>query len=189
VHGGLGVGLTLARHLIELHRGSIEARSAGIGRGSTFTVRLPRASSAPAAVAAAERDAPGTVSPSTRRVLIADDNVDFATSLESILKGLGHDVRVTHDGVAALDIAAEFVPQIAFLDIGLPGRNGYDLARAIHALQQTAACQLVAVTGWGQDDDRRRSREAGFEIHLVNPVEPQQIIDIVNARMPLRVPA
>jgi signal transduction histidine kinase len=189
VHGGLGVGLTLARHLIELHRGSIEARSAGIGRGSTFTVRLPRASSAPAAVAAAERDAPGTVSPSTRRVLIADDNVDFATSLESILKGLGHDVRVTHDGVAALDIAAEFVPQIAFLDIGLPGRNGYDLARAIHALQQTATCQLVAVTGWGQDDDRRRSREAGFEIHLVKPVEPQQIIDIVNARMPLRVPA
>ena len=119
-------------------------------------------------------------------MLIADDNVDFAMSLEAILKALGHDVRVTHDGLAALEVAPQFAPEIAFLDIGLPGRNGYDLARSLRQSRQTAACRLIAVTGWGQEEDRRRSHEAGFELHLVKPVEPQQIIDIVAAKAPDR---
>ena len=186
VHGGLGVGLTLARHLIELHGGSIEARSAGIGQGSEFIVRLPRVAVDAKAMPLARRDGVATATPGQRRILIADDNVDFATSLESILQALGHDVRVTHDGLAALDVAAAFAPQVAFLDIGLPGRNGYDVARSLRASPRTATCHLVAVTGWGQDDDRRRSRDAGFALHLVKPVEPQQIIDIVNESTPTR---
>ena len=187
VHGGLGVGLTLARRLAELHRGSIEARSAGVGQGSTFIVRLPRARGDAASAKPAPRgDSGATAGSASRRVLIADDNVDFAMSLEAILKALGHDVRVTHDGLAALEVASQFVPEVAFLDIGLPGRNGYDLARSLRQSRQTAACRLIAVTGWGQEEDRRRSHEAGFELHLVKPVEPQQIIDIVAAKAPDR---
>jgi CheY-like chemotaxis protein len=188
VHGGLGVGLTLARHLVELHGGSIEAHSAGVGRGSEFIVRLPRAAADTAALPV-RRESAAVPANASRRILIADDNVDFATSLEAILTTLGHDVRVAHDGLAAVDVAAVFAPEIAFLDIGLPGRNGYDLARSLRALPQTAGCRLVAVTGWGQGDDRQRSSEAGFELHLVKPVEPQQIIDIVNAATAVRVTA
>jgi len=180
VHGGLGVGLTLARHLVELHAGTIEAHSEGIGRGSTFIVRLPRTFATPARPS--EQRKPERRTPTTqRRVLIADDNVDFAMSLEAILMALGHDVRVTHDGLAAIAAAEDFAPEIAFIDIGLPGRDGYSVARALRELPETASSTLVAVTGWGQDEDRRRSLEAGFGIHLVKPVEPQQIIDIVDA--------
>ena len=185
VHGGLGVGLTLARHLVELHSGTIDAHSEGIGRGSTFIVRLPRTFATPAQTS--ERRRPETRTSTTqRRVLIADDNVDFAMSLEAILDALGHDVRVTHDGLAAIAAAEEFAPEIAFIDIGLPGRDGYSVARALRELPATASSTLVAVTGWGQDDDRRRSLEAGFGIHLVKPVEPQQIIDVVNTAAPAR---
>src|SRR5690349_10487723 len=185
VHGGLGVGLTLARHLVELHSGTIDAHSEGIGRGSTFIVRLPRTFATPAQTS--ERRRPETRTSTTqRRVLIADDNVDFAMSLEAILDALGHDVRVTHDGLAAIAAAEEFAPEIAFIDIGLPGRDGYSVARALRELPATASSTLVAVTGWGQDDDRRRSLDAGFGIHLVKPVEPQQIIDVVNAAAPAR---
>jgi len=123
-----------------------------------------------------------------KRILIADDNVDFAASLEAILVPLGHDVRVVHDGDAAQQLAARFEPQIAFLDIGLPGRDGYDVARSLRAASATAQCRLVAITGWGQDDDRRRSRDAGFDMHLVKPVDPSQLVDIVDAGTPARVP-
>ena len=187
VHGGLGVGLTLARHLVELHGGTIVAHSAGIGRGSTFTVTLPRTRAAPSSPRPPASRAHAPVMP--RRVLIADDNVDFAMSLEAILKAVGHDARVTHDGVAAVETAASFAPEFAFVDIGLPGRNGYDVARALRAMPQTAACTLVAVTGWGQDEDRRLSHEAGFDTHLVKPVDPQQVIDIIATTTPLRTTA
>jgi signal transduction histidine kinase len=184
VHGGLGVGLTLARHLVELHNGTIEAQSEGAGRGSTFVVRLPRAPAAPRIAVHNAAPTSGGEAPdgstAGKRVLIADDNVDFATSLEAILTALGHDVLVTHDGDAALETALRVVPDIAFVDIGLPGRNGYDVARSIR--ERGIGCKLIAVTGWGQDDDRRRSREAGFDVHLVKPVEPQLIIDIVDAQ-------
>jgi signal transduction histidine kinase/ActR/RegA family two-component response regulator len=185
VHGGLGVGLTLARHLVELHSGTIDAHSEGIGRGSTFIVRLPRTFATPAQTSERRRSETRT-STMQRRVLIADDNVDFAMSLEAILDELVHDVRVTHVGLAAIAAAEEFAPEIAFIDIGLPGRDGYSVARALRELPATASSTLVAVTGWGQDDDRRRSLDAGFGIHLVKPVEPQQIIDVVNAAAPAR---
>jgi two-component system, sensor histidine kinase len=186
VQGGLGVGLTLARHLVELHGGSIEAASQGVGHGSEFVVHLPRVP-AGAATPAIARDPGNAAAAGATRIMIADDNVDFALSLASILGALGHDVRVAHDGPAALALAAQFAPQIAFLDIGLPGRNGYELAKSVRALPQTAHCRLVAVTGWGQEEDRRRSRDAGFEVHLVKPVEPQQIVDIIQAEAPMDV--
>ena len=188
VQGGLGVGLTLARHLIELHHGSIEAKSKGVGHGSEFIVRLPRAHDGLAPAAAAPHVPAARAQPTragARRILIADDNIDFAMSLEAILTPLGHDVRVAHDGIAAQELAASFVPQIAFLDIGLPGCNGYDLARNLRRLPQTAHARLVAITGWGQEDDRRRSRDAGFDVHLVKPVEPSQLVDIVDTDIPL----
>ena len=186
--GGLGVGLTLARHLIELHHGSIEAKSQGVGHGSEFLVRLPRAHGSFAPPVGAPHAPPARAQPmraGARRILIADDNVDFAMSLEAILTPLGHDVRVAHDGVAAQDLAATFAPQIAFLDIGLPGCNGYDLARNLRRLPQTAHARLIAITGWGQEEDRRRSRDAGFDLHLVKPVEPSQLVDIIDTDIPL----
>jgi len=194
--GGLGVGLTLAQHLVELHRGSIEARSEGIGHGSEFVVRLPRVPAQAAATTGAAppmHDARPSQLPArsmqddAKRILIADDNVDFAASLEAILAPLGYDVRVVHDGVEAQEVARHFAPQVAFLDIGLPGCNGYDLARSLRRSPATAATRLVAITGWGQEDDRRRSREAGFDLHLVKPIEPSQLVDIVDTDTPIRV--
>src|SRR6185312_11926592 len=196
VQGGLGVGLTLAQHLVELHHGSIEARSEGIGHGSEFVVRLPCvAAQAAAATRATLPISDGTPAQrlarpaqhDAKRILIADDNVDFAASLEAILAPLGYDVRVVHDGVAAQEVARHFAPQLAFLDIGLPGCNGYDLARSLRRSPATASSRLVAITGWGQEDDRRRSRDAGFDLHLVKPIEPSQLVDIVETDTPIRV--
>jgi signal transduction histidine kinase/ActR/RegA family two-component response regulator len=169
---GLGVGLTLTRRLVALHGGTVSAESEGVGRGSVFIVRIPL-SGADAPVASA---VPGTEAAAPkRRVLVADDNVDFATSLASLLASHGHDVRVAHDGAEALRIAAEFVPEFAFLDIGMPKVHGYEVARRLRAAPGTSQSVLVAVTGWGQEDDRRRARDAGFDKHLVKPVDPAQL--------------
>jgi CheY-like chemotaxis protein len=176
---GLGVGLTLARRLVELHEGAIEVRSEGPGKGSEFVVRLPLSTGRlPDTPAAVQEDAARLV---RRRVLLADDNVDFARSLGQLLEARGHDVRVVHDGAQALDAAKQFAPDIAFLDIGMPKIHGYELARRMRALPATARCVLVAVTGWGQEDDRRRAREAGFDRHLTKPVDPSQIEAIVES--------
>jgi signal transduction histidine kinase/CheY-like chemotaxis protein len=174
---GLGVGLTLARRLVELHDGELVAASAGPGKGSEFTVRLPVATGDVVKDAKVSGESPAR--PSSRRVLLADDNVDFATSLGELLRAHGHEVRVVHDGEAALETAARFEPHVAFLDIGMPKIHGYELARRLRAQPATARCVLVAVTGWGQEDDRRRAREAGFDRHLVKPVDPGQIEAIV----------
>jgi two-component system, sensor histidine kinase len=174
---GLGVGLTLARRLVGLHDGTITAYSAGLGKGSEFIVRLPLAEGKTIASQPGdreERDAamrgPASAPGRGRRVLLADDNVDFASSLAAVLARGGHEVRVAHDGAEALREVESFRPEFAFLDIGMPKVHGYELARRLRENPATRRCVLVAVTGWGQEDDRRRSREAGFDHHLVKPV-------------------
>ena len=168
--GGLGIGLTLVRRLVEMHGGTVEARSEGAGRGSEFTVRLPVAGTVPvgrSAPAGADR---GAVAP-PRRVLVVDDNVDSALSLSTLLELMGHEVGTAHDGLAAVAMAAAFKPDLILLDIGLPKLNGYEACRRIRAMPGGDAVLIVAQTGWGQDDDRRRTREAGFDFHLVKPVD------------------
>jgi signal transduction histidine kinase len=167
--GRLGVGLTLARALVELHGGTIEAHSDGPGRGATFTMRWPRASEATptARFAPLTRPVPGA----RRRVLIVDDNADAAEMLAALLQTLAYEVAVATDGAAALDVARDFAPHIALLDIGLPIMDGYEVARRLHQLETCRDTLLIAVSGYGQPSDRERSRQAGFAHHLVKPVE------------------
>jgi CheY-like chemotaxis protein/nitrogen-specific signal transduction histidine kinase len=168
-HGGLGIGLTLAKRLVELHGGTIEAMSEGPNRGSRFTVHLPLLhEEADLPSASRHDDAPARAG---IRILIADDNEDTAEMMEVMLGFKGHDVRVAHDGFEAVAIAATFNPHIAFLDIGMPRLDGYEAARRIRALPGRRAV-LVALTGWGQEEDKRRSRDAGFDHHLTKPPEP-----------------
>jgi signal transduction histidine kinase/CheY-like chemotaxis protein len=173
---GLGVGLTLSRQLVSLHGGRIEAKSAGLGKGTEFVVRLPLAGAKLDASPA--RRARGTPA---RRILLADDNVDFTTSLAELLAARGHEVRVARNGAEALAAAAAFNPDFAFLDIGMPKVHGYEVARRLRELPATADCVLIAVTGWGQPDDRNRSREAGFDRHLVKPIDPAEIETILSS--------
>jgi CheY-like chemotaxis protein len=184
LHAGLGVGLTLARRLVELHGGTLEARSGGLGKGSEFIVRLPLSLSLePAPVTPQEPEA--QVSGAQRRVLVADDNQDHAESLAMILRSMGNEVVVAHDGLEAAAAAASFRPDFAFLDIGMPGLNGYELARRLRQSTATVGAVLVAVTGWGQEKDKRLAHEAGFNHHLVKPVDFKQIQRIlVTASLP-----
>jgi signal transduction histidine kinase len=170
---GLGVGLTLARRLIALHDGTVTAVSDGAGKGSEFIVRLPLAGAAPETESKGDTASGGGASP--RKILLADDNVDFANSLAALLAARGHQVRVARDGAEALRTAADFTPDFAFLDIGMPKVHGYEVARRLRGDPGTSGCVLVAVTGWGQEDDRKRAREAGFDRHLVKPVGPGEI--------------
>ena len=166
--GGLGIGLALVRRLVELHGGSVTAESPGVGLGSTFTVRLPLLEEPVAAAAPAPEPAAAGQAP-VFRVLVVDDNVDAAESLAALLELEGHHTRVAHDGDAALDVARQFRPEIVFLDIGMPGKDGYEVARELRRDPQARDAMLVALTGWGAQDDRARSREAGFDHHLTKP--------------------
>jgi two-component system, sensor histidine kinase len=166
--GGLGIGLSLARTLTELHGGSIEAHSAGAGQGCEFIVRLPLATTPEETVAAQPAHAADDA-PQKRRVMIVDDSVDGAESMSALLEMLGHEVRVTYDGPSALTAAQQFKPEVVILDIGLPDMDGYQVARALRAHPSSAGALLIALTGYGQDSDRRRTREAGFDHHLVKP--------------------
>jgi PAS domain S-box-containing protein len=166
--GGLGIGLALVRSLVELHGGSVGAQSAGVGQGSKFTVRLPLASRA-AAGAPIHAPAAETHSPAQFRVLVVDDNVDAAESLAELLDLAGHATRIAHDGEEALRTAYEFLPEVVFLDIGMPGKDGYEVAKALRQKPETQQAVLVALTGWGARDDRARSRKAGFDHHLTKP--------------------
>ena len=171
--GGLGIGLTLVKRLVELHGGTIAAASGGVRAGSQFTVRLPmRAADRPVTEAAA-----GAVPSAQRmfRVMVVDDNADAAQSLGVLLEIMGHNVEIQGDALSALARAPIFQPDLILLDVGLPHMSGYDVARAMRAQPMLREVMLVACTGYGQDEDRRRSREAGFDYHLVKPVHTEDL--------------
>jgi CheY-like chemotaxis protein len=168
--GGLGVGLALVKGLVELHGGSVEAHS-NSGMGSVFIVRLPTASIPEnTTTQQACDDSNDDCSIPKCRILVADDNKDAAYSFEMILRKMGHDVYTAHDGLAAIQAAAAQLPRVILLDIGMPGMNGYEAAKHIREQPWGEKVVLIAVTGWGQDDDRRRAYEAGFDYHMVKPV-------------------
>jgi PAS domain S-box-containing protein len=171
--GGLGIGLTLARRLVEMHGGSLEAASAGLGHGSEFIVRLPLAPGSATADGArpAGEPATGRAHVPGRRILIVDDNRDSAESLAVLLRLLGHDVHLAYDGTQALQVAADFVPEMVLLDIGLPGTSGYEVARDLWSQAALRDVRVVALSGYGSADDRQRSLDAGFYEHLVKPVD------------------
>ncbi|MFL6631204.1 MAG: ATP-binding protein [Massilia sp.] len=178
--GGLGIGLHLVRQMTELHGGAVRAHSAGPGKGSTFVVELPLASmphSAPP-----QPDAGAAEAAAGLRILVADDNADVAELLRDLLARHGHTVDVVGNGHAALEAAARVKPDVALLDIGMPGLNGHDVARRLRAQPDTRATRLVALSGWGTDADRARSADAGFDCHLTKPVELQALLDIVSGR-------
>ncbi|MDL2356523.1 MAG: response regulator [Pseudomonadota bacterium] len=168
--GGLGIGLSLVRSLVEQHGGSVAAHSEGAGHGSTFTVRVPLASAAAHAGAAAAAPLPAARLHATR-VLVVDDNRDAAETLAALLELLGHVAQVANDGHAALAAMQEFRPQVVFLDIGMPGMNGYQVAEAIRNDRRFDQPLLVALTGWGGEEDRQRTDAAGFDQHLTKPVD------------------
>jgi PAS domain S-box-containing protein len=171
--GGLGIGLALVQGLVEMHGGTVEARSAGVGKGSEFVVRLPvaaggqRAEDAPAAGARATSTG--------RRVLVVDDNRDGAASLAMMLSLWGHDTRMAHDGLEAIELAEAFRPEVVLLDIGLPRLNGYDTCRRIREQPWGKGMVIVAVTGYGQEEDKKKAEAAGFDYHLTKPPAPEAL--------------
>jgi signal transduction histidine kinase/ActR/RegA family two-component response regulator len=182
-HGGLGIGLALVKALAELHGGSIRARSAGRGKGSEFRLRLPRAAGPPK-VAAVEATPTAPC-----RILVVDDNRDAADMLRGLLEESGHTVRVAYDGEMALRQAAEFRPQAGLLDIGMSVMDGYQLAARLRKNPQLSEMFLVAITGFGQEEDRRRALAAGFDAHLTKPADPAEIAKLLAARFPRAEPA
>jgi two-component system CheB/CheR fusion protein len=159
--------LTLVKNLVEMHGGSVQALSEGRGKGSEFIVRLPILETTPTPFSNGKDMRMEPLPSSSRRVLVVDDSLDVAESLALLLQIEGHEVRTAYDGPTALAAAEEFQPEAVFLDIGLPRMDGYEVARALRAHPEYRTIMLVAVTGYGQDEDRRRSREAGFNHHLV----------------------
>ena len=175
--GGLGIGLSLARGLVELHGGSIEVRSDGPGRGSEFTVRLPMQP-----LPAPPAPTPGAAVPAAppqRRILVVDDNQDAARGMARVLRLAGHAADIAHDGLQALALAASFRPEVVIMDIGMPRLNGHEAARRMRQQPWGRDATLVALTGWGSAQDRQRSREAGFDHHLVKPADPQELGRII----------
>jgi CheY-like chemotaxis protein len=176
--GGLGIGLALAKGLVELHGGTIEARSAGTERGSEFIITLPLRTQQVRQTRSPPR--PGPERALRRRVLIADDNRDAAESLAMLLQMEGHEVTVVHDGREAVTAFEKMRPDAALLDIGMPGLNGYEIARIIRRAPHGRDVTLVAVTGWGQDNDKAQATEAGFNHHFTKPVEPDAITALLS---------
>jgi signal transduction histidine kinase/ActR/RegA family two-component response regulator len=174
---GLGIGLTLVRNLVEIHGGTVSVQSDGHGRGSEFTVRLPLLVDIPESHAPTRSVAPPTTA--RRRVLIVDDSEDGAESLALLLQVAGHETQAAYDGYEAVAIAERMRPDAILLDIGLPGLNGYDVCRRIRQTTWGAHVLMVALTGWGQDDDRQRSRDAGFDQHLVKPVDHDVLLSLL----------
>lgn len=179
---GLGIGLTLARQLVQLHGGEISVHSAGRGQGSCFSVRLPLDNTLQLSPPAAVRTPVSPADPAGLRILVADDNVDFATSLAELLRASGHEVAVVHDGAAALASATHQPPDVALLDIGMPHVNGYDVARRLKAQATLQHTRFIAITGWGQAADREEAARAGFHHHLTKPVDPELLRELLAAR-------
>lgn len=171
--GGLGIGLTLVRTLVQMHGGTVEAASEGLGKGSTFTVRLPLYEEQPIMRPPSMRHGSGR-SARPLRILVVDDNRDSAESLAMLLMLGGHDVLTAHDGIAAVDAAQTFQPRVILMDIGMPRVNGYEAARTIREAPWGRDVILIALTGWGQEEDKRRTAEAGFDAHLTKPMDPQE---------------
>jgi signal transduction histidine kinase/ActR/RegA family two-component response regulator len=179
--GGLGIGLTLAKRLVEMHGGSVTAHSEGPGKGSEFVVRLPLGQEM-AQQADTEAPPPAHVSsrgPSPLRILVVDDNKDAADCVAMLLRIWGHDVRTAHEGYSAVKAAHAYRPHVVFLDIGLPGLNGYEVARELRRDGREERILLVALTGYGRDEDRRRSQQAGFDHHLIKPVDPSTLKELL----------
>lgn len=173
--GGLGIGLALSRKIAELHGGSLEGESAGVGKGATFTLKLPLATKP----IESRRAAPPMPAAPSQRILLVDDNKDAAAALEVLLRELGHETRVVHGGRAALESIAEFKPDCVLLDLGMPDIDGLEVARRVRASGLDPQPRIVALTGWGQDDDRERTRAAGFDAHLVKPATSEQIAGVL----------
>lgn len=169
--GGLGIGLSLARRLVQLHGGSIDLVRDGAERGSRFDIRLPLARPAVQNAPGPTAVPPAPIPARGLRVLVVDDNVDAADMLSELMQVTGHSTVVANDGARALELAADFHPEVAFLDIGMPGMNGYELARQLRRMAGLKHIVLVALTGWGDDKDRARSKAAGFDHHLIKPAK------------------
>ena len=181
--GGLGIGLTVVQRLVALHGGRVEAHSEGRGKGAEFVIRLPRLQDAPQPELPQPARLPAPVE-RRHRVLVVDDNTDAAESAGVLLRLWGHDVRLAFNGPEALEAAATFNPEVVLLDIGLPGMNGYEVARHLRSRPHSLGITLIAVTGYGQESDRMRTAEAGFDRHLTKPVDPEQLRTMIAASDP-----
>jgi signal transduction histidine kinase/ActR/RegA family two-component response regulator len=183
-HGGLGLGLALVKSLAELQGGHVEARSEGLGRGAEFHVRLPRAAAPLPEVVKSPEPSRGPW-----RILVVDDNRDAADMLNQLLEATGHQVAVAYDGEEALQQAVSFKPQVGLLDIGMAGMDGYELARRLRNDARVSDLFLVAITGWGQEEDRRRALSAGFDAHLTKPADPDALDALLTARFGTTAPS
>jgi CheY-like chemotaxis protein/anti-sigma regulatory factor (Ser/Thr protein kinase) len=181
--GGLGVGLTVVQRLVELHQGRVEVTSEGPGRGSEFRVVLPCISEVPQAGAAAEKNShePEKMQRGTR-VLVVDDNADAAESIAVLLRMEGHEVKTVSDGAQAIACSQVFAPSAVVLDIGLPGMSGYDVARRLRELPATRNAVFIALTGYGQREDRKLASEAGFQHHFIKPADPRAIHEVITRK-------
>lgn len=185
----MGIGLTLVKRLVEMHNGVVEAISAGPGQGSQFVITLPLAAETPS-MTQQDSQASSSANPcGSYRLLVVDDNRDAAMTLAMLLRLYGHRVETAYDGQAALGLIPSFRPDVVFLDIGMPSLDGYELARRIRRDLGLAHLTLVALSGWGQAEDRRRSKEAGFDHHFVKPMEPAALAVILASLTPAGVAA
>jgi CheY-like chemotaxis protein len=175
--GGLGIGLTLARRLVGMHQGQIEIRSPGPGQGTEVEIHLPAMAAVGVPAMAAAR--PAGAAARSLRVLIVEDNLDAAEMLDAAVSQLGHTTRLAHDGATAVALAGQFTPDLVLLDIGLPVMNGYAVSQALRAQPEFDRVHIAAVTGWGQDEDRRKAREAGFDSHFIKPLAPVTVEELL----------
>jgi len=176
--GGLGIGLTLARTLVEMHGGHIEAKSAGEGQGSEFIVRLPIAEAAAQPTISQIKKAALTAA-NACRILVIEDNIDQAQTLAALLSLWGYEVTTANEGTAGIELAETFKPDVVLVDLGLPGISGYEVARRLRKHPELKNACLVAQTGWGDANDRRRTREAGFDHHLLKPLDPEELRSVI----------